>query len=185
MVFIASCGQPPLKIQNFFMSLSEIVESNFCCMNAYPLDEDVGVSNGPSRAGDPIKLGPRPGSGRAYRPVDQSTGRAGPKFIFFKARGQPTSFIMGGPDVPKWRAGWAQSGGPDRPRVAGPTGPEWRARRAQSGLPDGPRVEGPAGLEWRAPLPPPHPYMWPPLPLPFPQRSYDRWFPSPPLATVM
>ena len=47
-VFIASCGQPPLKIQNFFMSLSEIVESNFCCMNAYPSDEDVGVSNGPS-----------------------------------------------------------------------------------------------------------------------------------------
>ena len=26
MVFIASCGQPALKIQSFFMSLSEIVE---------------------------------------------------------------------------------------------------------------------------------------------------------------
>ena len=41
---------------------------------------------------DPIKLGLRPDSGQAYRPVDQLTGWVGQKFNFFKVRGQPTAF---------------------------------------------------------------------------------------------
>ena len=59
-----------------------------------------------------IKLGLRPDSGLTYRLVDQSTGRAGSKFFFFKARSHPTGFILDGPDRPR-------GDGSDGPRVTG------------------------------------------------------------------
>ena len=53
------------------------------------MKESFHTTRGLQRAGPagPIKLDLRLGSGRAYKLVDQSTGRAGPKFNFFKARG--------------------------------------------------------------------------------------------------
>ena len=91
-----------------------------------------------------IKLGPWPGSGRPYRLVDSQ--RAGPSriLIFFKASGQLTGFMLGGPDGLDW------------PRVKGPTGLEW-------GGPDGPA--GPPSLSSSplSPSPPPPPPPPPPL----------------------
>ena len=71
------------------------------------------------RAG-PIKLGQRPGSGRAYKPVDSQ--RAGPDriLIFFKARGQPTGFMLGGHDGPDG----PRDDGPNEPRMTGLIDPE-------------------------------------------------------------
>ena len=63
----------------------------------------LGISNGPGRAGraGSIKLGPRPGSGGAYRPFDSQRAGTGWNLIFFKARGQPTGFMLSGPDGPR------------------------------------------------------------------------------------
>ena len=47
------------------------------------------------------KLGPRSGSGRAYSPLTSQRARPDRNLIFFKTRGQPTGFKLGGPYGPK------------------------------------------------------------------------------------
>ena len=58
----------------------------------------LGISNGPDRAGWPYQV----------MPVDSQRAGQGRNLISFKAHDQPTDFILGGLDEPRWRDGRAQ-----------------------------------------------------------------------------